>query len=42
MLKPGGFLLTNNELPMRAVGVTPVRYADRAGAGDSFLWYQRQ
>jgi SAM-dependent methyltransferase len=44
MLKPGGFLLTNNELPpdpeMPSAGFTRVKYAEREGAGDTFLWYR--
>ena len=46
MLQPGGLLLTNNQLPelptgLRKVGQTRLRYSNRDGAGDTFLWYQR-
>jgi SAM-dependent methyltransferase len=46
LLKPGGILLTNDELaeisavPMRRVGKTAVRYTDTFG--DSVFWYRRQ
>jgi hypothetical protein len=45
LLKPGGLLLTNDELPevpqvpMRRVGETQVRYSDRYG--ESVIWYRR-
>src|SRR5579859_1577902 len=48
MLKPGGFLLTNNallELPsseMHSVGYKTVVYSDRADDGDHIVWYQRK
>ena len=47
MLRPGGFLLSNNallELPssgMHSVGYETVVYSDRAGDGDHIVWYQR-
>lgn len=48
MLRPGGFLLSNNallELPssrMRSVGYDTVVYSDRPNDGDHIVWYQRQ
>ena len=48
MLKPGGFLLTNDQLPevpsvpMRAVGHTTVVYSEKPRTGDAVFWYQRQ
>jgi hypothetical protein len=47
MLRPGGFLLTNNallELPasrLRSVDYLTVVYSDRADDGDQIVWYQR-
>jgi hypothetical protein len=47
MLRPGGFLLSNNallELPgsrMRSTGYETVAYSDRPGDGDHIVWYQR-
>ena len=47
LLKPGGFLLSNNwlpqlpEVPMHAVGYTSVRYAEGAAAGDNIFWWKR-
>ena len=47
MLKPGGFLLSNNallELPesrMRSVGYLTVQYSDRPDDGDHIVWYRR-
>jgi len=47
MLRPGGFLLTNNgllELPasrMHSVGYDTAVYSDRPGDGDRIVWYQR-
>jgi SAM-dependent methyltransferase len=47
MLRPGGFLLSNNLLPllpafqMRALDVLSVLYSDRANDGDVISWYQR-
>ena len=47
MLRPGGFLLSNNallELPdsqMRSVGYETSVYSDRQGDGDHIVWYQR-
>ena len=47
MLKPGGFLLSNNallELPesrMRSVGYLTVQYSDRQDDGDHIVWYRR-
>jgi hypothetical protein len=48
MLKPQGFLLTNNallELPfgeMRSGGYQTVVYSQRADDGDHMIWYQRK
>jgi hypothetical protein len=48
MLRPGGFLLSNNallELPasqMRSVDYLTVVYSDRPGDGDHIVWYQRR
>lgn len=47
MLRPGGFLLSNNallELPvirMRSVDYETAVYSDRANDGDHIVWYQR-
>jgi SAM-dependent methyltransferase len=47
MLRPGGFLLSNNallELPvsrMRSVGYNTVVYSDRRDHGDHVVWYRR-
>jgi hypothetical protein len=47
MLKPSGFLLSNNGLPelpsipMRSRGYQTVVYSDRPGDGDHIVWYQR-
>jgi hypothetical protein len=47
MLRPGGFLLSNNavlELPssnIRSVGYETVVYSDRPDDGDHIVWYQR-
>jgi hypothetical protein len=50
MLRPGGFLLTNNRIfelprnPLRGVGYTDVVYMSLPGigeAGDRIIWYQR-
>lgn len=47
MLRPGGFLLSNNallELPvirMRSVDYQTAVYSDRANDGDHIVWYQR-
>jgi len=51
MLRPGGFLLTNNRIfelpnsPLAGVGFTDVTYMSLPGigdAGDRVIWYQRQ
>ena len=48
MLRPGGFLLSNNALPDRLVpsitpaGSTRAIYTDRQDDGDQILWYQRR
>lgn len=48
MLKPGGYLLTNNallELPsseVHSVGYKTVMYSDRPDDGDHIVWYQRE
>jgi hypothetical protein len=47
MLRPGGFLLSNNallELPasrMRSAGYLTVQYSDRPDDGDHIVWYRR-
>jgi len=47
MLRPGGFLLSNNallELPasrLRSVGYLTVPYSDRPDDGDHIVWYRR-
>ncbi len=47
MLRPGGFLLSNNallELPssrVRSAGYETVPYSDKPGDGDHIVWYQR-
>ncbi len=47
MLRPGGFLLSNNallELPfsrLHSVDYSTVVYSDRPGDGDHIVWYQR-
>jgi hypothetical protein len=47
MLRPGGFLLSNNallELPhsrMHSVNYTTVVYSDKPNDGDHIVWYQR-
>jgi hypothetical protein len=47
MLRPGGFLLSNNavlELPasnVHSIGYETVVYSDRDGDGDHIVWYQR-
>jgi hypothetical protein len=47
MLRPGGFLLSNNallELPsshMHSVGYETVAYSDKPSDGDHIVWYQR-
>ena len=47
MLKPGGFLLSNNallELPASrhaVVGYLTVQYSDRQDDGDHIVWYRR-
>jgi len=46
LLKPGGILLTNNQLPeipqipMRKLGETAVRYSERLG--ETVVWYRRE
>jgi hypothetical protein len=48
MLRPGGFLLSNNallELPasgLRSAGYTTVQYSDRPDDGDHVVWYRRE
>lgn len=48
MLKPGGFLLTNDALPetrsvpLRLVGRTTVTYITQPRSGDTVYWHQRQ
>jgi hypothetical protein len=47
MLHPGGFLLSNNSLPvlsaspMRAVDYLSIFYSDLPDDGDVIIWYQR-
>ncbi|MCU1336831.1 MAG: hypothetical protein JWO19_2412 [Bryobacterales bacterium] len=47
MLKPGGWLLSNDRLPelpdasMQREGATSVWYTDTANAGDTFFWYRK-
>ena len=47
MLKPGGYVLSNERLPelpevhIRSTGYTSVRYSDGAAAGDNIFWYQK-
>lgn len=47
MLRPGGFLLSNNallELPisrLRSVGYLTIQYSDRPDDGDHIVWYRR-
>jgi hypothetical protein len=48
MLKPGGFLLSNDKLNdrpgsvMKTAGATMVWYTDQPKAGDSVNWYRKQ
>jgi hypothetical protein len=48
MLKPGGFLLSNNallELPasrMRSVGYVTTEYSDTRDDGDHLVWYRAE
>jgi SAM-dependent methyltransferase len=48
LLKPAGFLLTNDwlphlaQIPMRSTGYTPVRYGESGDWGDNIFWWQRQ
>jgi hypothetical protein len=51
MLKPGGFLLTNNRIfelpgsPLSGVGFTDVVYMSLPGIGDTgdrIVWYRKQ
>jgi SAM-dependent methyltransferase len=48
LLKPGGFLLTNDwlprlpQIPMGSLGYTPVRYGEDGNWGDNIFWWQRQ
>ena len=48
LLKPAGFLLTNDwlpplpQIPMRSTGYTPVRYGEGEDWGDNIFWWQRQ
>ncbi len=47
MLRPGGFMLSNNallELPfsaVRSIGYSTVVYSERPNDGDHIVWYQR-
>jgi SAM-dependent methyltransferase len=48
VLKPAGFLLTNDwlphapQIPMRSTGYTPVQYGEGSDWGDNVFWWQRQ
>jgi SAM-dependent methyltransferase len=48
LLKPAGFLLTNDwlphlpQVPMRSIGYTPVRYGESGDWGDNVFRWQRQ
>jgi hypothetical protein len=48
MLRPGGWLLSNNALPdrlvtaIKPVGSTRATYSSRPDDGDQVIWYQRQ
>jgi SAM-dependent methyltransferase len=48
LLKPAGFLLTNDwlpgvpQIPMRSMGYTPVQYGEGSEWGDNVFWWQRQ
>jgi SAM-dependent methyltransferase len=48
LLKPAGFLLTNDwlpglpQIPMRSIGYTAVQYAEGGEEGDNVFWWQRQ
>jgi SAM-dependent methyltransferase len=48
LLKPAGFLLTNDwlprlpQIPMRSIGYTPVQYGEGGDWGDNIFWWQRQ
>jgi len=48
LLKPAGFLLTNDwlpglpQIPMRSMGYTPVQYGEGGDWGDNVFWWQRQ
>jgi SAM-dependent methyltransferase len=47
MLRPGGFLLSNNALielpssPLRSIGYLTTQYSDRPDDGDHVVWYRR-
>ena len=47
MLRPGGFLLSNNALfevpgiPMTSIDYSDVEYTDQREGGDAVIWYQR-
>jgi len=42
MLKPNGFLLSNDKLASETAGSTMVWYTDQPKAGDSVNWYRKQ
>jgi len=48
MLRPGGFLLSNNVLvevpttPISSIGSTRVTYSDRSDDSDEVIWYRRR
>jgi hypothetical protein len=48
MLRPGGFLLSNNGLlelpssPVRSVGYSTTEYSNRPSDGDHIVWYRRR
>ncbi len=47
MIRPGGFLLTNNGLPenvpvaLQQAGFSTTPYSDRPSDGDHIIWYRR-
>ncbi|WP_352432731.1 hypothetical protein [Pyrinomonas sp.] len=47
MIRPGGFLLSNNALlelpttPLRSIGYSTTVYSERPADGDHIVWYQR-
>ncbi|RMF99200.1 MAG: class I SAM-dependent methyltransferase [Acidobacteria bacterium] len=47
MLRPGGFLLSNNailelpSIPIRSIGYSTTEYSERKADGDHIVWYRR-